>query len=231
MTIQDLQDELRSQVRARISRRELTGSALARGAAIPQGHLSNFLNLRRGLSLEAMDRLLAALQIGVADLVGSERSRAPFHRENVEPVALVAAENAALARFSADQILSTRGFQKKFLRKLKARAAVDRRDWRRFVLVKVDGRSAGSLFPAAVTITLLIDRHYSSLESYRRFHPNLYAVRFEGACVIAYITLCDNCLVLRRSSPQQESEIIPIERGRTYSDYIVGRVCHVGIEV
>jgi len=235
MTLQDLQDELRAHIRARIGRGELTGSALARDAAIPQGHLSNFLNLRRGLSLESMDRLLAALQISVADLVGGNEVMRSAHprrdRSSLEPVAVVAEENAALARFTADQILSTRGFQKKFLRRLKARAAVDRRDWLRFVLVKVDSHSAGSLFPAAVTITLLIDRHYSSLEPYRRFHPNLYAVRFAGACVVAHITLCDNCLVLRRRAPQQDSEIIPIERGRTYSDYIVGRVCHVGIEV
>src|SRR5271166_3114510 len=157
MTIQDLQDELRAHIRARIGRGELTGSVLARDAAIPQGHLSNFLNARRGLSLEAMDRLLGALRIGVADLVnGNEvllRAHPRRSRDSVEPVAMVAAENAALARFTADQILGMRGFQKKFLRKLRARVAVDRRDWLRFVLVKVDARSAGSLFPAAATVT------------------------------------------------------------------------------
>ena len=72
MTIQDLQDELRSQVRARIGRGELTGSGLAQDAGFPQGHLSNFLNARRGLSVESMDRLLDALGIGVLDLVSSE---------------------------------------------------------------------------------------------------------------------------------------------------------------
>ena len=75
MTIQDLQDELRSQVRARIGRGELTGSGLAQDAGFPQGHLSNFLNARRGLSVESMDRLLDALGSGVLDLVSSEEGR------------------------------------------------------------------------------------------------------------------------------------------------------------
>jgi hypothetical protein len=64
MTIQDLQDQLRAHIRARIGRGELTGSALAHQASLPQGHLSNFLNSRRGLSLESMDRLMGALHLG-----------------------------------------------------------------------------------------------------------------------------------------------------------------------
>jgi hypothetical protein len=76
MTIQDLQDQLRVHIRARIGRGELTGSGLARKASLPQGHLSNFLNSRRGLSLESMDRLMIALRIGVFDLMSSEQVQA-----------------------------------------------------------------------------------------------------------------------------------------------------------
>ena len=235
MTIQDLQDELRSQVRARIGRGELTGSGLAQDAGFPQGHLSNFLNARRGLSVESMDRLLDALGIGVLDLVSSEevqRRVQPRHNSaRFELIALVAEADASRARFQEDQILDTRSFRTAFLRRLKARIAVDRRDWLRFVLVKLDGRSSEGLFPAAVSTTLLIDRHYSSLQPYRQRRPNLYAVRQAGRCVVAYLSICDDCLVLRRRGPEQEVEIIRLRRGEQYSDYIVGRVCHVGIEV
>jgi hypothetical protein len=235
MTIQDLQDELRSQVRARIGRGELTGSGLARDACFPQGHLSNFLNSRRGLSVESMDRLLDAMGIGVLDLVSSEevqrRVRPRHNSARFELVALVAEEDASRARFQEDQILDTRSFRTAFLRRLKVRVAVDRRDWLRFVLVKLDGRSSEGLFPAGVSTTLLIDRHYSSLQPYRQHRPNLYAVRVAGRCVVAYLSMCDNCMVLRRRSPEHEVEIIRLRRGEEYSDYIVGRVCHVGIEV
>ncbi len=68
MTLQDLQDKLRTHIRARIDRGELTGTGLSREARFQQGHLSNFLNARRGLSLESMDRLLETLNLSVLDL-------------------------------------------------------------------------------------------------------------------------------------------------------------------
>ncbi len=234
MTIQDLQDLLRVHIRARIGRGELTGSALAHKANLPQGHLSNFLNSRRGLSLDSMDRLLRALRIGVLDLVGGEygKARAPGRgRDRVEPIALVSAEHAALARFREDQILERRDFNKSYLRKLKPGVAVDRSDWLRFVLIKLDGRSSGGFFPRSITTTLLVDRYYNSLEPYRRDKPNLYALSLSGRCVAAQISVCDNCLMLRPREPRQPIEIVRIEPGRSYSDYIVGRVCHVGLEV
>jgi len=235
MTLQDLQDQLRVHIRARLSRGELTGSALARAASLPQGHLSNFLNSRRGLSLEAMDRLLAALQLGVLDLVSGEEMRAYRQprrgRQSVEPVALVSAENAALARFRDDQILETRHFKKSFLRKLKPRIAVDRSDWLRFVVIKLERRNAGGFFPRSFAATLLVDRYYNSLEPYRHVHPNLYALHLAGRCVAAYISVCDNCLMLRPREPRQPIEVVRIAPGRSYSDYIVGRICYVEMEV
>jgi len=234
MTIQDLQDQLRIYIRARISRGDLTGSALARRASLPQGHLSNFLNSRRGLSLESMDRLLEALHLGVLDLLGSQFAhlRAPRGAGvSVEPIAMVSAEHAALARFASDQVLETHNFSKSYLRKLKPRPAVDRSDWLRFVLIRLDGRSSGGFFPRSNAVTLLVDRYYNSLEPYRRSEPNLYALSLAGRCVAAQISVCDNCLMLRPREPRQPIEIVRIEPGRSYSDYIVGRICHVGLEV
>jgi len=234
MTIQDLQNQLRVYIRARIGRGELTGTALARRASLPQGHLSNFLNSRRGLSLESMDRLMSALHVGVLDLLGSQfdHLRAPRHTgESVEPIAMVSAEHAALARFASDQVLEIRNFNKSYLRKLKPRPAVDRSDWLRFVLIKLDRRSSGGFFPRSIAATLLVDRYYNSLEPYRRSAPNLYALSFAGRCVAAQISVCDNCLMLRPREPRQPIEIVRIQPGRSYCDYIVGRVCHVGLEV
>jgi len=235
MKLQDLQDQLRTHIRARIARGELTGVGLARAADFPQGHLSNFLNARRGLSLESMDRLLETLDIGVLDLVAAKdiqkRFALPGAAKGVEKIAMVAAENAALARFAPDQILETRSFNKSFLRKLKPLHAEDRRDWLRFVLIRLAVKGAGPFPLGTSTATLLIDRHYSSLQPYRRLQPNVYAVSFSGRCVVGYVSLFDDYLVLRPRDPQQAVEVLRIERGRSYSEYIVGRVCHVGLEV
>lgn len=235
MNLQDLQDQLRAHIRARIGRGELSGVSLARAADFPQGHLSNFLNARRGLSLESMDRLLATLDIGVLDLVYAkdiqERFVLPGAAEGVEKIAVVSAENAALARFAPDQILETRSFNKSFLRRLKPRSAEDRRDWLRFVLIKLDLKGARQFSFGTSAAVLLIDRHYSSLQPYRRLQPNIYAVSFDGRCLLGYVSVLDDYLVLRPRDPRQEVEMLRIERGRSYSEYIVGRVCHVGVEV
>src|SRR5580704_17013012 len=67
---QTLQDSLRAGIWARLERGELTGKALAHKAGFQQAHLSNFLNGKRGLSLQAMDRLLDVLHLDVLQLAG-----------------------------------------------------------------------------------------------------------------------------------------------------------------
>lgn len=236
MTFLLLQDQLRDHIRARIRRRELTGSGLARAAGFPQGHLSNFLNARRGLSLESMDRLLDTLGIEVLDLMSAEevRRRGPRRaaQQGEEAVAVVALENAGRARFTPEQVLETRAFSKAFLRRMRPGNDNDRADWLRFVLVKLDLENARAIFPLPIaSATLLLDRHYSSLEPYRRLQPNLYAVSLGGRCKAGYLSLLENNLVLRNRDPRHELESVRVAPGRSYSQYIIGRVCHVALEV
>ncbi len=236
MTFLDLQDQLRNHIRARIRRRELTGSGLAREAGFPQGHLSNFLNSRRGLSLESMDRLLDALEIKAADLLSAEeiqkRAGSRGDGDDLERVVLVSGANAALPRFASDHVLGTRPFSRSFLRRLKARNDHDRGDWLRFVLIMLDLESARSLLPFEMaTATLLVDRHYSSLDPYRRMQPNLYVATLGGRCQAGYLSYLDRHLILRTRDPRQQLQSVAIPSGGNFSQYIVGRVCHVGLEV
>ena len=136
--LQDLQDRLRAHIRARIRRRELTGSDLSRQAGFQQGHLSNFLNSRRGLSLESMDRLLDTLQIEMLDLVDAgeiqRRLLPPVGGDGLENIARVSAEHAArLPRFTSEQVRGTVSFRKTYLRRLKPKDVCGRADWLRFV--------------------------------------------------------------------------------------------------
>jgi hypothetical protein len=88
------------------------------------------------------------------------------------------------------------------------------------------------MFPHLLAgVTLLVDRHYNSLQPYRRFRPNIYAVHAEARCLIGYVSVSGDHLVLRPQNPQHSVELVRIERGRSYHDYIVGRVCYVGFEV
>lgn len=234
MKLQDLQDQLRVHIRSRIGRKELTGVSLAREAGFPQGHLSNFLNARRGLSLESMDRLLETLGIGVLDLVDKReirrRATLPIAAEGVERVAMVSPENAALAHFAPHQILETRSFNRSFLRRLKARIAEDRSDWLRFIVLKMDVHGEAFL-PHAASVTLLVDRHYSSLQPYRRLQANVYVVRIGQGCATGHVSVVDGHLLLRPRNPDLEVQALRVERGKSYAEYIIGRVCHVGLEI
>jgi len=236
MRLRDLQDRLRTHIRGRIGRGELTGTGLSQQAGFQQGHLSNFLNARRGLSLELMDRLLEALDIEVLDLAEAgeiQRRALPPARTGWESVAIVSAEDAArLPRFTPAQVDGTVNFRKTFLRRLRPNDVCQRGDWLRFVAIELGPRTARALFPrSAGAATLLIDRHYTSLAPYRQQQPNLYAVRFQARCAVGYVTLAGDHLVLRSRDPQSPVELARIDRTRGYSDRVVGRVCHVAAEV
>jgi phage repressor protein C with HTH and peptisase S24 domain len=83
------------------------------------------------------------------------------------------------------------------------------------------------LLPGA---TVLIDRHYNSLAPYRKNEQNMYAVRKDGGCTVKYVEMAENSLVLRPHNQSYPVSLLPIEDGKTFSDYIVGRICHVAIE-
>lgn len=88
------------------------------------------------------------------------------------------------------------------------------------------------MFPLMVAgATLLLDRHYNSLQPYRRLQPNIYAVQADARCLVGYVSVSGDQLVLRPRNPQYAVELVRIAHARSYHDYIVGRVCHVGFEV
>lgn len=89
--------------------------------------------------------------------------------------------------------------------------------------------------------TLLVDRHYNSLKAYRKNDRNMYAVRKDGGCTVKYVEVgtpdgveggdgTGRYLVLRPHNTDYPVEVLEVEEGRTYADYIVGRVAHVAIE-
>jgi transcriptional regulator with XRE-family HTH domain len=222
---------------SRIHRGELTGLALAREAGFQQAHLSNFLNSRRGLSLDSMDRLLQAMNLGTLDLIDPEELQRRIGHPAPDSswqrtVGLISAENAASPRFVPEQVLEVVSFKKTFLQGLKPNIVGDRSEWERFVLLKADVASSKAMGPRiGAGALLLIDRHYNSLEPYRRLQHNLYAIRINAGCSIRYAAVAEDRMILRPHRREFPVELLRMERGRNYSDYIVGRVCHMSVEV
>jgi hypothetical protein len=161
------------------------------------------------------------------------RASPPVGAAGYESVAVVTGEQGArLPRFTPEQARESVSFSRSFLRRLKPNDASNRSEWLRFVLLRIDAKAAAGVIESAPAgAALLVDRHYNSLQPYRRLQPNVYAVGVESRCLIGYASVSGDQLVLRPKNPQYPVELVRIERGRSYSDYIVGRVCHVAFEI
>jgi transcriptional regulator with XRE-family HTH domain len=234
---QTLQDSLRAGIWARLERGELTGKALAHKAGFQQAHLSNFLNGKRGLSLQAMDRLLDVLHLDVLQLAGvNEALRYVSDGEpspnDTEAVALVSFATAArTARFSAHDIQDVVSFPRSFLRRLKPKTIGNRRDWTRFAVVTLDEQNAAGMAPQLMPgAQVLIDRYYNAAGR-DAASPDLYAVMDGTNRCITRVTLTSGHLILRPNLKTALVRLIAVPHGRRAGDFIVGRVRHIAMEV
>jgi len=237
MKFKALQENLRKIIRNRISEGELTGLKLALQTGFEQAHISNFLNSKRSLSLQGMDKVLQVQKLSVLDLldpaeINKRASILPPSEGEFENVVLTeGAVAAGEPLIISDAVKDILKFKKSFLRRLRPAQQSMRDKWQRFVLVKVDARDGMSMYPRLLPgASVLVDRHYNSLKPYRKNESNMYAVARNNTCTIKYVELGGNHLILRPHNPAYPVEIMPMDESKKASDYIVGRVCHVGIE-
>jgi peptidase S24-like protein len=237
MKFRTLQENLRKTLWGRIEEGDLTGIRLAEQTGFKQAHISNFLNRKRGLSLEGMDKVLNVQHLSVLDLLDpnevSKRATIPPPSEDeFENVLLVdgnvAANEPLIVSMNVKEIVK---FKKSFLRKLRPETEGDRDHWERFTVIKVDAREGMSMYPRLLPgATVLIDRHYNSLKPYRKGESNMYAVSKDGHCTVKYVELAGNHLVLRPHNQAYPVDIMRMEEDKKAADYLIGRVCYVGIE-
>jgi len=232
-----LEESLRRIVADKIRHHEFTGASLANETGFQQAHISNFLNRRRGLSLQAMDRILKALHLTVADLSDPAESETKAcvsslleDYENIPLVNLAAARRRFVPHSA---VLEHVKFKKSFLRRLRSEMASPREEWPRFVCIRADAENGKAMAPyISPGAILLIDRHYNSLQPYRRRHSNVYAVHEAGWVLIRYIEPQDGTLLLRPQSQQFHLTLIGNGNdGSSATEQIIGRICHVSREL
>lgn len=237
MRFKNLQENLRKTLLERIAEGDLTGLHLAELTGFKQAHISNFLNRKRSLSLQGMDKVLNVQRLSVLDLLDpSEVNRRatipPPSEDEFENVFVVEGQIAAAKPLIMSMnVREIQKFKRSFLKKLRAEMHEQRRNWERFVAIKADGDALAMhprLLPGAI---VLLDRHYNSLQPYRRGELNIYAVQFKDGCKLRYVELAGRSLVLRPHNQSYPVEVIPMAEGESLADYMVGRVCHIGIEV
>lgn len=237
MKVKSLQDNLRKALLHRIGEGELTGLRLAEQTGFKQAHISNFLNRKRSLSLEGMDKVLNVQHLSVLDLldpaeINKRASIPPPSDDQFENVFVVEGTVAATEPLIMSmKVLDMQKFKRGFLRKLRPDVHGKRSVWERFVAIRADSDAMSMqprLLPGAI---VLIDRHYNSLQPYRRGEPNMYAVHVNGVCKVRYVERTGENLVLRPHNQSYPVEVVPLGEDETLSEYLVGRVCYVGMEI
>jgi hypothetical protein len=227
MNFTQMHERLRLELLRRMQRGTLSVSLLARQTGFGQSHLSNFLHSRRQLSLDALDRILAAQHMAAGDLlpVIYQRGALPAD-EDGSAVPVVSHASALFEPFirpSAAQSLLH--LPAGLLQSMRSRATNPRRAWQRFVAVRVGAADALPMEPLLLPDALtLIDRHYNSLMPYRPNRPNLYAVRHGAHLTLRYVDFVANRLVLRPHNIAFPVDLIEVDPGEPPSELIAGRI-------
>jgi hypothetical protein len=184
-----------------------------------------------------MDKVLSVQRLSVLDLIDSSEvnkraSVFPPSEDEFDNVAVAEPEVAATEPLIMSMhVKEVMKFKKSFLRRMREDPEGGRTDWERFVAIKLDAREAMSMYPRTLPgATLLLDRHYTSLAPYRKGESNMYAVRKDGTCTVRYFETTGQHLILRPHNPAFPVEVMVKEDGLTPADYIVGRICFIGLE-
>jgi hypothetical protein len=234
MNFTQMHERLRLELLRRIKRGTLSVSLLARQTGFGQAHLSNFLHDRRRLSLEAMDRILAAQHMTAQDLLPAASSThhlsGAAERDSVPVVSHAVALFEPLVRASAVQGMMH--LPAGALQSLRHRRANSRETWQRFVAVRIPSADAIAMDPMVFPDALvLLDRHYNSLLAYRPNRPNLYAVRCGAHLRLRFVDFQLNRLILRPLSISFQVDLTEVLPGETPADMIAGRVVFIQHEV
>ena len=229
-----LHELLRQELARRIEAGALTGTRLAQLTGFRQAHISNFLNGRRALSLEGLDRVLAAQKLTIdhllpLDLNASSTSLPHAEADALACVAVVSPATAITQPLIAPAaIIESLHLAASRLEAGPSRASGRRAEWQRFLALRVDTEQAAAMTPLLARGTLVVlDRHYTSLARYRSHQPNIYAVRCGKSLQLRFAEFDDNRLILRPSSTTFPVQLLSVPPGKSPSDLIIGRVCLV----
>jgi hypothetical protein len=204
-------------------------------ASFSQAHISNFLNRKRALSLEGLDRVLAAQNLTIDQILPLELTAAAQVTPS-DPTEVVPVVSASAAmddpRISTSAIIETIHVSASRLHDNRSRPSTKYAHWQRFVAIRADAQQSAAMEPlvSSGAITVL-DRHYNSLAPYRAHQPTLYAVRSGAALALRFVDFNEGHLILRPYSRDFPVQLLPLASHESPAEYIVGRVCLVFSEL
>jgi len=227
MNFTQMHERRRLELLRRIQRGTLSVSLLARQTGFGQAHISNFLHSRRQLSLEAMDRILAAQHLKATDLQPAVPHAGDPDADLESSTVPIVSHSVALFEpyVRASAVQSMLHLPAGVLQSIRARVSNQRRAWQRFVAVRIQPADAMAMEPLVLPEALaLIDRHYNSLVPYRPNRPNLYAVRHGAHLTLRYVDFVANRLILRPHNIAFPVDLLQVEPGESPGDLLAGRI-------
>jgi transcriptional regulator with XRE-family HTH domain len=227
MNFTQMHEHLRLELLRRIQRGTVSVSLLARQTGLGQSHLSNFLHSRRQLSLEAIDRVLAAQHMAAGDLLPALHQALALPEDEERSTIPVVSHAAALFEpfIRPSAVQSMLHLPAGILQTIRARVSNPRRAWQRFVAVRIPAPDALPMEPLVLPEAIaLLDRHYIALTPYRPNRLNLYAVRHGAHLTLRYADFLSNRLVLRPHNIAFPVDLIEIDPNESPSDLLVGRI-------
>lgn len=230
MNFQDLHELLRLELVRRIERGTLTGSRLASQAGFQQAHISNFLNRKRALSLEGLDRVLASQNLTIDQILPLDLAAAAAVPQVREPIDIVPVVSSSVAmddaRVAEAAVIETIQVSASRLHDNRARPSTKHAHWQRFLAIRADAQQSAAMQPLlAPGAIAVLDRHYNSLAPYRAQQPTLYAVRCGATLLLRYVDFDEGHLILRPYSREFPVQLVRLGSHESPADYIVGRVC------
>jgi transcriptional regulator with XRE-family HTH domain len=230
MTFSQLQERIRLELLRRIERGTLSVSLLARQTGLGQPHISNFLHGKRGFSHTSLDKILAAQRLQIEDLLPARRELSGVLNEGqIEAVVwiplvphAVAAQDPYIRASSTLEMLPFAGF---WVKGLEERCSKARKQWDRFVAVKIRAEEARAMEPVVeADAVVLLDRHYTSFHPFRQGGVNLYGARVGSQLVVRYAQFQEERVVLRAYQAKVKADVMEATPGEAASDLLVGRV-------
>jgi transcriptional regulator with XRE-family HTH domain len=229
MNFENLHELLRLELLRRIENGNLTGAQVARQVGFQQAHISNFLNRRRSLSLEGLDRVLAALSLTVENILPLQLDAVAAHSDLVVEAVPVVSHSVLLDQkmVPASAVIETLHLPASHLYAQQPRTVPQRADWQRFIAVRIDVDQAAPMEPVLTPGCIaVVDRHYNSLAPYRAQQPSVYAVR-SGHLLFRYVSFEEDRLILRPYQLRYPVLLQPVAPADSPSSHILGRVCMV----
>ena len=158
MNFQDLHELLRLELVRRIERGTLTQSRLAQQTKFQQAHISNFLNRKRALSLEGLDRVLASQGLTIDQILPvSLDAAAAAPLSTNEPVEVIPVVSASIAmdetRIHPSAVIETIQVSALRLYDNRTHRSPKSAHWQRFVAIRADAQQCAAMEPLLSSVS------------------------------------------------------------------------------